>query len=98
MRNTVNDTTAGRPQGAGRYDIRIQGHLAHRWVVRLNGMTLTHDSDGTTLLSGEVIDQAALHGLLNQVRDLGLQLLSVTQMAPPAPAAPAVAPPPSTPS
>jgi hypothetical protein len=95
MRNTVNDTTAGRPQGAGRYDIRIQGHLANRWAARLDGMTLSHDSDGTTLLSGEVIDQAALHGLLNQVRDLGLQLLSVTQVAP---AAPTDAPPRSTPS
>ena len=95
MRNTVNDTTAGRPQGAGRYDIRIQGHLANRWAARLDGMTLSHDSDGTTLLSGEVIDQAALHGLLNQVRDLGLQLLSVTQVVP---AAPTDALPRSTPS
>jgi hypothetical protein len=95
MGNTVNDTTDGRLQGAGSYDIRIQGHLANRWAARLNGMTLTHDSDGTTLLRGEVIDQAALHDLLNQVRDLGLRLLSVTQVAP---AAPTVAPPFSTPS
>jgi hypothetical protein len=94
MRNRVNDTTAGRRQGEGRYDIRIQGHLADRWVARLGGMTLTHVSDGTTLLSGEVIDQAALHGLLNQVRDLGLQLLSVTQSVP---AAPTCAPPRSAP-
>jgi hypothetical protein len=67
---------------AGRYDIRLQGHLASRWAARLDRMTLTHDSDGTTLISGEVVDQAALHGLLNQVRDLGLPLLSVTRVTP----------------
>jgi hypothetical protein len=80
-RNTVSDTTPRQPHGTGRYDIRVQGHLANRWAGHLDGMTLTRDSDGTTLISGEVIDQAALHGLLNQVRDLGLSLLSVTRAA-----------------
>ena len=78
----VSDTTASQPQGAGRYDIRLQGHLAGRWAARLGGMTLTQDGDGTTLVSGDIIDQAALHGLLNQVRDLGLPLLSVTKVTP----------------
>jgi hypothetical protein len=77
----VSDTTAGQPPGAGRYEIRLQGHISTRWVARLDGMTLAQDRDGTTLISGEVIDQAALHGLLNRVRDLGLPLLSVTRVA-----------------
>ena len=81
----MSDTTPSKPQGSGRYDIRLRGHLASRWVARLEGMTLTLDRDGTTLISGEVVDQAALHGLLSQVRDLGLQLLSVTQVVPDAP-------------
>jgi len=81
----VSDTTPGQPLGSGRYDIRLQGHLASRWAARLEGMTLTLDRDGTTLISGEVIDQAALHGLLSQVRNLGLTLLSVTQVVPDAP-------------
>jgi hypothetical protein len=91
----MSDTTPSHPEGAGRYDIRLQGHLASRWAARLGGMTLTQESDGTTLISGEVIDQAALHGLINQVRDLGLQLLSVTKVAPAAPtdAPPTHAPP-----
>ena len=98
----MSDTTPNRPQGLGRYDIRLQGHLASRWAARLEGMTLTLDRDGTTLISGEVIDQAALHGLLSQVRDLGLQLLSVTQVVPDAPtgampAQAATTPPPAPP-
>ena len=83
----MSDTTASQPQGAGRYDIRLQGHLAGRWAARLGGMTLTQNGDGTTLISGDIIDQAALHGLLNQVRDLGLPLLSVTRVDPETPPA-----------
>jgi hypothetical protein len=64
----------------GRYEIRIKGHLAARWATRFDGMTLTTTSDGATVLQGLVVDQAALHGLLHQVRDTGLPLLSVTQV------------------
>jgi hypothetical protein len=67
---------------AGPYEIRLQGHLGRRWAARFDGMTISNQTDGTTLLSGEVTDQAALHGLLNYVRDLGLVLLSVSQATP----------------
>lgn len=60
-----------------RYGIRIGGHLDQRWSTWFGDLTLTHGSDGTTMLSGAVADQAALHGLLTKVRDLGVVLLSV---------------------
>ncbi len=61
-----------------RYEIRVQGHLADRWAVWFDGMTLTRQADGTTVLDGPVADQSALHGLLRKVSDLGLPLVSVT--------------------
>jgi hypothetical protein len=60
------------------YEIRIQGHLEGRWSAWFDGMELVLADDGSTLIRGEVVDQAALHGLLQKVRDLGLPLLSVT--------------------
>jgi hypothetical protein len=69
-----------RPDRPGRYKIRLEGRLASRWVTWFDGMTLTVDNDGTTCLEGPVVDQAALHGLLHRVRDVGLPLLSVTQL------------------
>ena len=63
------------------YEIRIQGRLHDRWSTWLDGLTLSHD-DGTTVLRGPVTDQAALHGLLNKVRDIGLPLLSVVRTDP----------------
>jgi hypothetical protein len=65
---------------AGRYEIRIRGHLRSRWATWFDGMTLTAMSDGTTVLEGPVVDQAALHGVLHKVRDTGLPLLSVNQV------------------
>jgi hypothetical protein len=76
----MSDTSAGHPNRPGRYEIRIKGHLAARWATCFDGMTLTAASDGTTVLEGPVVDQAALHGLLHRVRDIGLPLLSVTQL------------------
>ena len=62
------------------YQIRIQGHLSPKWADWFEGMTITLDDDGDTLLTGPVIDQAALHGLLKKVRDLGMPLISVTPL------------------
>ncbi len=59
------------------HEIRIKGHLDDRWTYRLEGLAFTHESDGTTTLSGPLTDQAALHGVLNGIRDLGLPLISV---------------------
>ena len=64
------------------YEIRVEGHLDDRWGDWLGGMTITLADNGETLLTGRVIDQAALHGLLKKVRDLGLPLISVNRMKP----------------
>ena len=61
----------------GIYEIRIKGHLDDKWADRFEGLTITLEDNGDTLLTGPVIDQAALHGLLKKVRDLGMPLLSV---------------------
>ncbi len=62
------------------YQIRIKGHLGPRWTGWFGGMAITLEDNGDTLLTGPVVDQAALHGLLKQVRDLGLPLISVTRV------------------
>jgi hypothetical protein len=64
------------------YEIRLKGHLDTRWSTRFDGLSCTHASDGTTVIYGLVADQAALHGLLAQVRDLGLPLVSVIHVEP----------------
>jgi hypothetical protein len=73
------DTSARHPDGSGRYEIRLKGHLSPRWAARFAGMTLTSHDDGTTVIAGAVTDQAALHRLLRTVCDLGIPLISVTQ-------------------
>ncbi|MCZ2860827.1 hypothetical protein [Blastococcus sp. VKM Ac-2987] len=65
---------------AGRYEIRIEGRISPRWAPWFGGMSLTAADDGTTVLSGPVADQAALHGVLTRIRDLGLALVSVTRL------------------
>ncbi len=75
MRNKFNPNTD--PNKPTVYKIRIKGHLAPEWTDWFEGLTVTLEEDGTTLLSGSVADQSALHGLLKKVRDLGLPLLSV---------------------
>ena len=67
---------------AGRYEIRVQGHLDSRWAAWFDGLTLSNCSDGTTVIHGVVVDQSALHGLLQRVRDVGLPLISVTPAEP----------------
>ncbi|MFC2025589.1 hypothetical protein ACFLUC_00160 [Chloroflexota bacterium] len=64
------------------YQIRIKGHLGPRWTGWFGGFTITLEEDGDTLLTGPVVDQAALHGLLRKVRDLGIPLISVTGVEP----------------
>ena len=65
-----------------RYEIRLRGRLDPRWAARFDGMTLTTTGDGTTVIEGPVVDQAALHGLLQKLRDTGLPLISVAQVDP----------------
>ena len=65
---------------AGLYEIRLKGHLDARWSAWFDGLSFTHASDGTTVIHGSVVDQAALHGLLCKVRDLGLPLIAVIQV------------------
>ena len=79
-------------QQSGWYEIRLGGHLDARWATWFDGMTLISEGDGTTRIHGTVADQAALHGLLRRVRDLGLPLLSVTRLEPGDPRVPAVPP------
>lgn len=64
------------------YEIRVEGHLGARRAAWFDGLTVTSEPDGTTVLRGDVVDQAALHGLLQTLRDLGIPLLSLTPVAP----------------
>jgi hypothetical protein len=65
--------------GGGNYQIRVRGRLDARWLARFDGLCLRHEHDGTTTIHGPVPDQAALHGVLTRVRDMGLPLISVTR-------------------
>ena len=76
----VSERSTGKRNEVGRYEIRLKGHLASRWAAWFDGLSLTNENDGTTLIHGLVVDQAALHGLLQKVRDVGLPLVSVTQV------------------
>ncbi|HEX4754568.1 MAG TPA: hypothetical protein VH661_02295 [Candidatus Dormibacteraeota bacterium] len=84
----MNDLLTGQDLGAGRYEIRVQGHLATRWAAWFDGMSLTAQDDGTTVIHGSIADQSALHGLLRKLSDIGLPLISVTPTAPDKPATP----------
>lgn len=72
--NLISETDPGQPTA---YQIRIKGHLGRQWTDWFGGLTITLEDNGDTLLTGPVVDQAALHGLLKKVRDLGMPLLSV---------------------
>jgi hypothetical protein len=64
------------------YQIEVEGHLGHQWTDWFNGLTITLHDDGDTLITGPVIDQAALYGLLKKVRDLGMPLVAVKRVNP----------------
>ena len=75
MSNELNSKTdPGEPMV---YQIRIKGHLGSQWTDWFGGLSITLEDNGETLLTGPVVDQAALHGLLKKVRDLGMPLISV---------------------
>ncbi len=77
MSNKLNPRT--EPSQPTVYHIRLQGHLGRQWTAWFGGLTITLDDNGETLLTGPVADQAALHGLLRKVRDVGLPLIAVTR-------------------
>jgi hypothetical protein len=83
-RRTMSETHASTEDQyePGLYEIRIKGHLDGRWSDWFGGLTITLEDNGDTLLTGPVIDQAALHGLLKKVRDLGMPLVSVRPLGP----------------
>jgi len=64
------------------YQIRIKGHLGQQWMNWFEGLTISLEEDGNTLLSGPVVDQSALHGILKKIRNLGMPLLSVNSIEP----------------
>ena len=72
----------GDQHDPGLYEIRVNGHLDNKWAVLFEGMTLTLEDNGDTLIAGLLADQAALHGLLRKVRDLGMPLVSVISSTP----------------
>ena len=72
--------TSSPSTGPRLYEIRISGHLGARWVAWFDGMTLTPDENGTTVVRGVLADQAALHGVLQRLRDAGLPLISIIQL------------------
>ena len=81
------DTTSGAPAAGHHpiqhYEIRVEGHLSPRWSAWFDGLIVETDAaDGTTAIRGPVVDQAALHGLLQKLRDVGIPLLSLTQASP----------------
>ncbi len=69
-----------KEQAGKTYEIKLKGHLDESWADWFDGLTFTHENDGMTALTGEIIDQAALHGLLKKIRDLGMSLLSANRL------------------
>jgi hypothetical protein len=85
----MSEIPTGRSDGPGWCEIRIKGRLDSRWAAWFDGLAIAHGSDGTTVIHGPVADQAALYGLLQKTRDLGLPLISVNHVDPGHPEAPA---------
>lgn len=88
---TPDTTSSASPTdhvGTQQYEIRVKGHLGSRWTAWFDGLSLTNEDDGITVIRGPVVDQAALHGLLHKLRDVGIPLVSLTQLPSDAPTAP----------
>jgi hypothetical protein len=71
---------ANQHDGSGIYEVRVKGHLGAQWSAWFDGMTLIQHADSTTSIQGPIADQAALHGVLQKVRDLGIELISVVRI------------------
>jgi hypothetical protein len=80
----MSDTPAASdtPEGPSQYQIRLQGHLDDSWTGWFGGLSIMLAENGETLLTGPIVDQAALHSLLRKVRDLGMPLLEVSRIEP----------------
>jgi hypothetical protein len=78
----MNSAATDQPYEPGWYELRLEGRLDPHWSAWLDGMDITSATDGTTVLSGRVVDQSALHGLLARLRDIGLPLISVARVEP----------------
>jgi hypothetical protein len=79
---SATDGPARRSHELELQEIRVEGHLDERWADWLEGLTFTHQTDGTTTLTGPLADQAALHGVLNRIRDLALPIVSLRRIGP----------------
>jgi hypothetical protein len=77
---TASDPSAADHEPVPQYEIRVAGHLASRWSAWFDGLTIATDADGTTVIRGPVVDQAALHGLIQKLRDVGIPLISLAQL------------------
>ena len=84
----TNDAFPAGHRDTPQYEIRVKGHLGSRWSAWFDGLSLTSDDDGTTVIRGPVVDQSALHGLLSKLRDVGIPLVSLTQLPPDTPTEP----------
>jgi hypothetical protein len=82
VRSYVAVVSTGDRTDIPHYEVRVRGRLGARWATWFDGLSLTDADDGTTVLRGPVVDQAALHGLLQKLRDVGLPLVSLTQLPP----------------
>jgi len=86
--NDVGGPSSADHTGIPQYAIRVKGHLAPRWATWFDGLSLVNEDDGITVIRGELADQAALHGVLHKLRDIGIPLVSLTQLPTDAPTAP----------
>ncbi|MEO8695884.1 MAG: hypothetical protein ABI658_20355 [Acidimicrobiales bacterium] len=78
--DTTSSASVGDHRGIPHYEIRVKGHLGSRWMAWFDGLSITDEGDGTTVIRGPLVDQAALHGLLQKLRDIGIPLVSLAEL------------------